>query len=51
MDPDAFYTHLIDTLETASDQLLIETVEANPHLPLPPTAAKRLAELRAQSAA
>lgn len=51
MDPDAFHAHLVETLEAASDQLLIETVDANPHLPLPPTAAKRLAELRAQSAA
>jgi 1-acyl-sn-glycerol-3-phosphate acyltransferase len=51
MDPDDFHAHLVETLEAASDQLLIETVEANPHLPLPPTAAKRLAELRAQSAA
>ncbi len=51
MDPDAFYAHLIETMEKASDDLLIETVEANPNLPLPPTAAKRLAELRAQSAA
>lgn len=51
MDPDAFYAHLIETLETASDKLLLETVEANPHLPLPPTAAKRLAELKAQPAA
>jgi 1-acyl-sn-glycerol-3-phosphate acyltransferase len=50
MAPDAFYAHLIETLEKASDQLLIETVEANPHLPLPPTAVKRLAELRAQPA-
>ncbi|AYD02734.1 1-acyl-sn-glycerol-3-phosphate acyltransferase [Neorhizobium sp. NCHU2750] len=50
MDPDAFYAHLIDVLEKASDELLVETVKANPHLPLPPTAVKRLAELKAQSA-
>lgn len=51
MDPDAFLAHLIDVMETASDRLLIETVEANPHLPLPPTAASRIAELRARPAA
>ncbi|MBD8661858.1 1-acyl-sn-glycerol-3-phosphate acyltransferase [Rhizobium sp. CFBP 8752] len=48
MQPDAFYKHLIETLETASDQLLVETVAANPHVPLPPTAVKRLAELKAE---
>lgn len=51
MDPDAFHAHLIETLERESDRLLVETVEANPHLPLPPTAEKRLAELKAQSPA
>ncbi|MNF11040.1 hypothetical protein D3C80_2121530 [compost metagenome] len=48
MDPDAFLAHLIDVMETASDKLLLETVDANPHLPLPPTAAQRVAELRAR---
>ena len=51
MEPDAFYAHLIETLERESDRLLVETVAANPHLPLPPTAAKRLAELKGQDAA
>lgn len=51
LDPDAFYAQLIDTLERESDKLLIETIAANPHLPLPPTAAKRLAELKGQPAA
>jgi 1-acyl-sn-glycerol-3-phosphate acyltransferase len=51
LDPDAFYALLIQTLETASDALLLETVEANPHLPLPPDAARRVAELRSQPAA
>ena len=50
MDPDAFLAHLVEVMETASDRLLIETVEANPHLPLPPTAQQRMAELRARSA-
>ena len=49
MDPDAFLAHLIDVMETASDQLLVETVEANPHLDLPPTARQRLAELRGRA--
>lgn len=49
MEPDAFLAHLIDVMETASDRLLIETVEANPKLPLPPTAQQRLAELRART--
>ncbi|MCF3641011.1 1-acyl-sn-glycerol-3-phosphate acyltransferase [Rhizobium sp. TRM95111] len=46
MDPDAFLAHLIEVMESASDRLLIETAEANPHVPLPETAATRLAELR-----
>jgi 1-acyl-sn-glycerol-3-phosphate acyltransferase len=50
MDPDAFLAHLIEVMETASDRLLIETVAANPHLPLPPTAEQRLAELKAHAA-
>ena len=49
MDPDAFLAHLIEVMETASDRLLLETVEANPSLPLPPTAAARVAELRARA--
>ena len=50
MDPDAFLAHLVEVMETASDRLLIETVEANPRLPLPPTAVQRLAELRGRAA-
>ncbi|MDX3929731.1 MAG: 1-acyl-sn-glycerol-3-phosphate acyltransferase [Shinella sp.] len=50
MDPDAFLAHLIEVMESASDQLLIETVDANPQVPVPPIAAARLAELRARSA-
>ncbi len=50
MEPDAFLAHLIEVMETASDRLLVETAEANPKLPLPPTAVKRLAELRARAA-
>ena len=51
MDPDAFFAQLIEVSERASDELLLETVERNPHLPLPPTAIERLAELRKLNAA
>lgn len=50
MDPDAFLAHLVEVMETASDRLLVETVAANPNLPLPPTAEQRLAELKAHTA-
>jgi 1-acyl-sn-glycerol-3-phosphate acyltransferase len=46
MDPDAFFAHLIEMTERASDELLIDTAERNPHLPLPPAVVHRLAELR-----
>ncbi len=46
LDPDAFFETLIAQLEKASDELLLETVRDNPHVPLPPTALKRLAELK-----
>ncbi len=49
LDPDEFYRRLVEVTEKASDDLLIETVANNPHLPLPPTAVKRLAELQAAS--
>lgn len=48
LDPDAFYETLIEKLERSSDELLIETVENNPGLPLPPSAAKRMKELLAE---
>jgi 1-acyl-sn-glycerol-3-phosphate acyltransferase len=51
MDPDAFFAKLIEETEKASDELLVETIEKNPNLPVPPTAAKRLAELGQQKAA
>ncbi len=49
LDPDEFYQRLVEVTEKASDDLLLETVANNPHLPLPPTAVKRLAELQAAS--
>lgn len=48
MEADAFFEHLISATEAASDQLLLETAEANPGAKLPPTAVKRLAELKEQ---
>lgn len=47
LDPDVFLERLVREMETASDALLLETVRDNPHLPLPPTAARRVAELQA----
>jgi 1-acyl-sn-glycerol-3-phosphate acyltransferase len=51
MEPDAFFAKLIEVTEKASDELLIEAAATNPQLPLPPTAAKRLAELQAMAVA
>jgi 1-acyl-sn-glycerol-3-phosphate acyltransferase len=45
LDPDAFLAKLVEVTEAASDELLVETVRNNPHLPLPPTAKQRLREL------
>jgi 1-acyl-sn-glycerol-3-phosphate acyltransferase len=50
MDPDVFLAHLVEVMETASDRLLVETVAANPNLPLPPSAEQRLSELKAHAA-
>lgn len=47
LDADAFLTRLIDTTETASDQLLVETLRDNPHLPVPPEAAEKLRAMQA----
>jgi 1-acyl-sn-glycerol-3-phosphate acyltransferase len=47
LDPDAFMDLLVERMETASDELLIETIEANPHVPLPPTAQRRYDQLKA----
>lgn len=51
MAPDVFFRHLIEVTEKASDELLVETVKANPHLPVPATAQRRLDELAAAQAA
>ncbi len=46
MDHEAFFEHLQEVMERESDALLIETIDANPHLPLTPTAAARYRELK-----
>ena len=46
MDVEEFHEKLISETEAASDELLVETVDANPHVPLPATAKKRLTELK-----
>ncbi|MBD8555616.1 1-acyl-sn-glycerol-3-phosphate acyltransferase [Rhizobium sp. CFBP 8762] len=51
LTPDRFLETLVDTMERESDALLIKTVADNPHVPLPPTAATRLAELSGESKA
>lgn len=48
LDPDLFHQTLIERMETASDQLLLDTVRDNPQVPLPPTAENRLQELGAE---
>lgn len=48
LDPDVFHKTLIDVMEEASDTLLVETVRANPHVPLPPATEARLQELGAE---
>jgi 1-acyl-sn-glycerol-3-phosphate acyltransferase len=42
MDPEAFMQKLIEVMETESDALLVETIAANPHLPLREDARRRL---------
>ncbi|MGX5666965.1 lysophospholipid acyltransferase family protein [Rhizobium daejeonense] len=49
LDPDTFFETLTGQLESASDALLIETARDNPHVPLPQTARKRIAELEGAS--
>ncbi|WP_174801546.1 lysophospholipid acyltransferase family protein [Martelella limonii] len=46
-DPKAFFSELVETMERESDRLLLETVEANPHLDLPEVTKRRIFALRA----
>ena len=50
MPADQFFRHLIEVTERESDKLLQETVAANPQIPLPETARKRLDELKTAAA-
>lgn len=45
LDPDVFMKRLVDEMETASDALLVETIRANPQVPLRDDAKRRMAEL------
>lgn len=47
LSQEAFLETLIATMEKASDELLVETVAANPHLPLKEVTRQRLAEIEA----
>lgn len=47
MEPRAFFAHLVETMESESDRLLVETVAANPQLPLPAITEKKLESLKA----
>ncbi|MDO6964778.1 lysophospholipid acyltransferase family protein [Rhizobium alvei] len=56
LSTDAFFRQLVETTERESDRLLLETVRANPHVPLSRVTAQKVAELElaerhAQSAA
>lgn len=46
LEPDVFFSTLVETLEKASDELLVEAIEQNPGLHVPPTAQKRYDELK-----
>lgn len=48
LGPDVFHRRLIDVMEAASDTLLVETVRANPQVPLQPVTEARLQELGAE---
>jgi 1-acyl-sn-glycerol-3-phosphate acyltransferase len=50
LDPDAFLATLVERMEGESDRLLVETIEANPHVPLPASARRRYEELTATRA-
>jgi len=50
-EPRQFFDQLVAAMERESDRLLIETVDANPHLDLPEVTRKRVAELRASDGA
>ncbi|HEY5817524.1 MAG TPA: 1-acyl-sn-glycerol-3-phosphate acyltransferase [Mesorhizobium sp.] len=45
LDKEEFMRRLTEETEAACDEILVETVRAEPSLPLPPTAVERLAQL------
>lgn len=45
LDTDVFMERLVDEMETASDALLVETIRANPQVPLRDDAKRRMTEL------
>lgn len=51
LDPDVFFEKLIQTTEAASDALLLETVRANPQVPLPEVTRRRVEALQAEASA
>ena len=51
MPPTDFFRHLIEYTERESDKLLVETIKANPHVPLPDVTQKRLQEIYAAAQA
>lgn len=51
LDADTFLKLLTERMEAESDRLLVETVRANPHVPLPPTTRQRYAELTGDAGA
>ncbi|WP_315924679.1 1-acyl-sn-glycerol-3-phosphate acyltransferase [Mesorhizobium sp. SP-1A] len=50
LDKEEFMRRLVGETETACDRLLVEAAQASNPPPLPPTAVKRLAELKAETA-
>ncbi|MEM9104236.1 MAG: 1-acyl-sn-glycerol-3-phosphate acyltransferase [Pseudomonadota bacterium] len=45
LDPDVFMERLVAATETAVDELLVDAIRENPHLPIGDTARKRFVEL------
>jgi len=51
LDKEEFMRRLVEATESACDEILVETVKAEPTIPLPPTALARLEQLRQPAAA
>jgi 1-acyl-sn-glycerol-3-phosphate acyltransferase len=48
MAAEEFFGRLIDVTESATNELMVQTINENPHLPVPETAAKRYRDLTGQ---